>query len=218
MAIFSTARMLLGVLFIVASLAWVDSGALAAAQERSAVGLTPNTLLGLAKRGDFETADHAIERNLSSPRPDFELLWQYQSFLVNQASQPSRAATLGEKWLPTVRHAKPKAQGRILKETALGILFGSFRQTHAPAAKARARRLLEECVEVNPTVSEAFIHLALLSALEGQPRVAVSMLDRAVEGSTDRSQREQLSSMLASARSDATVLLNAARRVYQIAH
>lgn len=213
MAILSSARIVWTLVFPAALLA--HPGVAAGAQERPP-SAQEMAVLGNAIRGDFDAADRAIERSMVSPQPDFELFWQYQSFLVNEASQPRRAAVLGEKWLATVRQARPRALGRILKETGLGILFGSFRATHSPADKTRARRLIEESVEVNPDVAESFIHLSLLAALDGQNRLAVSMLARAVETSSDRAQREQLSGMLASARSDATVLVSAARRVYEM--
>jgi hypothetical protein len=172
-------------------------------------------VMSYASAGQFDAADRAIEVSLTSKQPDYELFWEYLSFLVNESSQPSRAARLGQKWLPTVRRAAPPSQGRILKETALGILFGRYRESHLPEDRVAAKKLLIDAVEVNPQVCEAYIHLAMLESLEGQTTAALTMLDRSVETASDSSLRKELLATRDQVRQDPHSLVVIARRTYE---
>src|SRR2546428_13983205 len=62
MAILPTWRTLSSVLVVTALLAGFATGRVAAAQERAPERLTSERLLGLASRGDVDTADRAVER------------------------------------------------------------------------------------------------------------------------------------------------------------
>jgi hypothetical protein len=170
----------------------------------------------LALQRQFDQADQAVELSLSSRQPDYESFWKYLYFLVNEAKEPVRAARLGQKWLPAVRKASPPAQGRILKETALGVLFGDFRQTHQASDRTVAKRLLEETVEVNPRVSEAYIHLAMLAGLEGKNQVAMSMLNRGIETASEEAFRQVCLSLREKATKDPTLFMTMARRMYSM--
>lgn len=175
-----------------------------------------DTVMRLAMQQQFESADRAIELSLTSKQPDYETFWNYLYFLVNESKKPFLAARLGQKWLPLVRRAAPPAEGRILKETALGTLYGPFRQTHQAADRIAAKRLLEEAVEVNPNVCEAYIHLAMLAALEGRSQVAISMLDRGIETANDEAFRQMCTTLRDAARKEPTQLIAAARGAYNI--
>lgn len=175
-----------------------------------------SAVLGLASQGQFQSADKAIELELASGQPDYELFWEYLHFLVNQTDEEARAARLGEKWLPAIRQHRPPALGRILKETGVAILFGRFRETHSSEDYMSAKVLLEEAIETNPQVTEAHLHLALLASLEGRAAASLSLLGRAVETSTDRAQREQFAIVRDRAKREEGYLFAIARRMYDM--
>jgi hypothetical protein len=196
----------------------LTSSILSAQQELGSSALG-NSVMRLASQGQFDAADRAMEASLASTQPDYDVFWEYQAYLVNQTgrSQEDRAARLGQKWLPVVRKAPPPARGRIMKETAVGILFGPFSRTHSRADLTAARTLLEDAVQANPQLCEAYLHLALIAALEGQLPAALTMLDRTVETSVDDEQRSQFISLRDQARKDPSYLVTVARRMYGIA-
>jgi tetratricopeptide (TPR) repeat protein len=187
-----------------------------AAQQQSGLPDTRSAVEGLASQGQFQAADQVIELELTGQQPDYDLFHDYLSYLVNETDEAARAARLGEKWLPAIRKDRPQALGRILKETALGILFGRFRQTHSSDDYIAAKGLLEEAIEENPQVMEAYLHLAFLASLEGRAAASVSLLGRAVETATDRAQREQIASVRDRAQEDEKYLLAIARHMYSI--
>jgi serine/threonine-protein kinase PpkA len=207
----ATMRILCAILVTVA----LQTGMLAAQQRSTAPG-TRSPVLDLAHQGQFEAADRAIELELASQQADYDLFWQYLSFLTNEANEATRAVKLGQKWLPAVRREKPQALGRILKETAVGILFGRFRETHLLDDRSAAKALLEEAIETNPDVMEAYIHLALLASLEGQGAASLSLLGRAVETATNDAQREELGKLRDRAGQEEGYLLTIARGMYDI--
>lgn len=193
------------------------SAPLTAQQGRGSSALQAS-VLRLASQAKFDAADRVIEVSLDSPQPDYDALEAYLGYLVNQARpfQNARAANLGQKWLAVVRKAPPAARGRIMKDTAIGILFGNFRQYQSPTDRIAARRMLEEAVEANPRICEAYLHLALIAALEGRARAASSLMDRTIETADDDEQRAKFISIRDQSQKDTTYLAKVARSVYGI--
>ncbi len=176
------------------------------------------SVLRLASQEQFDAADRVIEGSLFSAQPDYDAFEAYLGYLVNQARpfQNVRAAHLGQKWLPVVRKAPPEVRGRIMKETAVGMLFGNFRQSQSAADRIAARRMLEDAVEANPRLCEAYLHLSLIAALEGRQLAASSLLDRTIETSDDDEQRAKFSSIRGQSKKDPAYLAMVARSVYGI--
>jgi hypothetical protein len=170
----------------------------------------------LASEGQFAAADQAMEVSLASTQPDYDAFWEYLAYLANQKHQNDRAAQLGQKWLPVVRKAPPPVRGRIMKETAVGILFGPFARTQSALNRTAARRLLEDAVEANPRLTEAYLHLALIAALEGRVAAVVPMLDRTVETAVDDQQHAYFVNLRDQARTDPRSVVTVARRVYGV--
>jgi hypothetical protein len=175
-----------------------------------------NSVMRPASQGQFDAADRAMEVSLASTEPDYDVFWEYLAYLANQKHQNDRAAQLGQKWLPVVRKAPPLVRGRIMKETAVAILFGPFRRTQSPADRVAARRLLDHAVEANPQLSEAYLHLALIAALEGRLVDMLPMLDRTVETAGNEEQRSSFISLRDRARNDPRDMVSVAHRVYGI--
>ena len=96
------------------------------------------------------------------------------------------------------------------------MMFGLYSRTRAAADRTAARRLLEEAVEANPRLCEAYLHLALIAALEGRLVAGLALLDRTIETADDDEQRTQFISIRDQCRKDSANLVTLARRVYRL--
>lgn len=189
-----------------------------AAQQKSGSSALRTSVMRLASQGEFDAADRAMETSLGSTQPDYDVFWEYLDYLVNQAQpyQNVRAAQLGQKWRAVVRRAPPMARGRIMKQTGIAMMFGLYSQTRSAADRTAARRLLEDAVEANPRLCEAYLHLALIAALEGRLVAGLALLDRTIETADDDEQRAQFISIRDQCRKDSANLVTLARRVYRL--
>ncbi len=189
-----------------------------AAQQKSGSSALRTSVMRLASQGEFDAADRAMETSLGSTQPDYDVFWEYLDYLVNQAQpyQNVRAAQLGQKWQAVVRRAPPMARGRIMKQTGIAMMFGLYSQTRSAADRTAARRLLEDAVEANPRLCEAYLHLALIAALEGRLVAGLALLDRTIETADDDEQRAQFISIRDQCRKDSANLVTLARRVYRL--
>jgi len=195
----------------------LTSSKVTAQQEQNSSALR-TSVMRLASQGQFDAADRVMEVSLGSERPDYNVFWEYLDYLVNQAQpyQNVRAAQLGRRWQVVVRKAPPAARGRIMKQTGIAMMFGLYSQTRSAADRTAARRLLEDAVEANPRLCEAYLHLALIAALEGRLPAGLALLDRTIETADDDEQRAEFASIRDQCRKDSAYLVTVARRVYRM--
>ena len=146
----------------------------------------------LYSQGRYEEADQLVEHNLKSSHRDYELLWAYVQLLANGREENERAIVLGERWLPVAREERPPALGRLLKETGMAVLYGRYRHTHNESDLYYGKELLEEAIQVNPHVMEAYFHLALIAAYKGKLSKAQSLMTRARETSTTTGEKGEM--------------------------
>lgn len=142
-------------------------------------------LISLNNQLKFEESASRIESYLNENPTDYYVLYHYLQDIGEDHGQYETVIRILDNRLPSIRLADPEWSGRLLKNRAVALLFGRYSLSKNREDLLKAKNDLLLSVEYNPKISESWLHLAIISTIEGDFLDADLYLGRAISTSAD---------------------------------
>ena len=139
------------------------------------------SLIALNAQGKYDQAISKLRAYVKDESDPNAVVFYYVEDLSQVRHQHERAIQVVDLLASAVAAGDQAYAGHILKEKAHSILFGRFGRTHKEADLAMGRDTLIAALRLNPRMTQAYMQLGIVMAIDGEAPTAKDCFKTAIK-------------------------------------